>query len=125
MDWLRNSPAYSQAMEFLDEHWIKTAKGDYVSKKDLSDDMSTSFEDLLSSMKMEVRLILPYFACMYNILFHNIGWGEMGGKRYVEPISRFQHRGKLLETCFPLKRHHIGHNLFSFTVGFFQNVLSL
>jgi len=40
-------------MEFLDEHWIKTAKGDYVSKKDLNDDMSTSFEELLSSMKLE------------------------------------------------------------------------
>mmetsp|Transcript_63275 Transcript_63275/g.142693 ORF Transcript_63275/g.142693 Transcript_63275/m.142693 type:complete len:360 (-) Transcript_63275:139-1218(-) len=55
VDWLRNSPAYTQAMEFLDEHWIKTAKGDYVSKKDLSDDMSTSFEDLLLSMKMEAE----------------------------------------------------------------------
>jgi hypothetical protein len=55
VDWLRNSPAYSQAMEFLDEHWIKTAKGDYVSKKDLNDDMSTSFEDLLKSMKLEVK----------------------------------------------------------------------
>ena len=53
VDWLRNSPAYTQAMEFLDEHWIKTAKGDYVSKKDLNDDMSTSFEELLSSMKLE------------------------------------------------------------------------
>jgi hypothetical protein len=42
-------------MEFLDEHWIKTAKGDYVSKKDLNDDMSTSFEDLLNSMKLEVK----------------------------------------------------------------------
>ena len=53
MDWLRNSPAYAQAMEFLDEHWIKTSKGDYVSKKDLSDDMNVSFDDLLSSMKLE------------------------------------------------------------------------
>jgi len=53
VDWLRNSPAYAQAMAFLDEHWVKTAKGDYVSKKDLSDDADTSFEDLLSSMKLE------------------------------------------------------------------------
>ena len=61
VDWLRNSPAYKQAMEFLDEHWIKTAKGDYVSKKDLNDDMSLSFEDLLSSMKLEVCLAAIFF----------------------------------------------------------------
>lgn len=53
VDWLRNSPAYAQAMEFLDKHWVKTAKGDYVSKKDLSDDMNVSFDDLLSSMKSD------------------------------------------------------------------------
>ena len=53
VDWLRNPPAYTQAMEFLDKHWVKTAKGDYVSKKDLSDDMNVTFDDLLSSMKNE------------------------------------------------------------------------
>jgi hypothetical protein len=42
-------------MEFLEENWVKTSKGDYVSKKDLNDDMSTSFEDLLSSMKLELE----------------------------------------------------------------------
>jgi len=53
VDWLRNSPAYTQAMEFLDEHWVKTAKGDYVSKKDLNDDMNVSFDDLLLTMKTD------------------------------------------------------------------------
>jgi len=53
VDWLRNSPAYHQAMEFLEANWVKTRKGDYVSKKDLSDDAGTTFEDLLSSMKLE------------------------------------------------------------------------
>lgn len=53
VDWLRNSPAYTQAMEFLDEHWVKTAKGDYVSKKDLHDDMNVSFDELLLTMKTD------------------------------------------------------------------------
>jgi hypothetical protein len=52
-DWLRNSPAYQQAMAFLEANWVKTKKGDYVSKKDLNDDAGTTFEDLLTSMKLE------------------------------------------------------------------------
>ena len=53
VDWLKQSPAYSQAMEFLDQHWIKTKRGDYVSKQDLKDDQETTFEDMLAQMKME------------------------------------------------------------------------
>lgn len=55
VDWLRNSPAFHQAMEFLEANWVKTRKGDYVSKKDLNDDAGTTFEDLLSSMKLEEK----------------------------------------------------------------------
>lgn len=53
VNWLKESPAWKKAMEFLQEHWVKTAKGDWVSKRDLEDDMSTSFDDLLASMKEE------------------------------------------------------------------------
>ena len=53
VDWLKQSPAYSQAMEFLDAHWIKTKRGDYVSKQDLRDDQETTFEDMLAQMKLE------------------------------------------------------------------------
>ena len=53
VDWLKQSPAYSQAMEFLDAHWIKTKHGDYVSKEDLRDDQETTFEDMLAQMKLE------------------------------------------------------------------------
>ena len=48
-----SSPAYSQAMEFLDQHWIKTKRGDYVSKQDLKDDQETTFEDMLAQMKLK------------------------------------------------------------------------
>ena len=51
--WLLDSPAWKKALEFLKEHWVQTSKGDWVSKKDLEDDMSTSFDDLLASMKEE------------------------------------------------------------------------
>ena len=53
MAWLLESPAWKKAMEFLRENWVQTAKGDWVSKKDLEDDMSLSFESLLASMKAE------------------------------------------------------------------------
>ena len=53
VDWLQTSPAFKQAMDFLDEHWVKTSKGDFVSKKDLHEDATVSFEDMLSALKEE------------------------------------------------------------------------
>jgi hypothetical protein len=47
----------TQAMAFLETHWVKTAKGDWVSKKDLKDD-EMNFEDLLNSFKEEDGLSL-------------------------------------------------------------------
>ena len=38
------------ALAFLQ---VPTAQGDWVSKKDLEDDATTSFDDLLASMKAE------------------------------------------------------------------------
>jgi hypothetical protein len=58
VEWLHNSPAYKQAIAFVDENWIKTAKGELVSKKDLKDDMSMTFEDLLSAFKLEVVVVV-------------------------------------------------------------------
>ena len=51
VDWLKKSPAWSQAMDFLEENWIKTEKG-YVSKYDLKKDQEVSFEDMLNQMKL-------------------------------------------------------------------------
>eukprot|EP01051_Picozoa_sp_SAG22_P015225 SAG22_NODE_1961_length_3243_cov_15.725827_4_plen_62_part_00 len=53
VDWLTQSPAYSLAVAILDASWIKTAQGDYVSKKDLEDDEQTTFEDMVATMKFE------------------------------------------------------------------------
>ena len=57
MNWLQQSPAWKKAMAFLEENWVKTAKGDWVSKKDLRDDENLSFDDLLNSFKEEDGLV--------------------------------------------------------------------
>ncbi|KAJ8598803.1 hypothetical protein CTAYLR_008663 [Chrysophaeum taylorii] len=55
VEWLQNSPAFKQMLEYREKYWVKTAKGDYVCKRDLAEDAAVSFDDLLSEFKEEAH----------------------------------------------------------------------